>query len=409
MTGPGGPTSAGDGRVDNTADWLGRDQKAIAGVLPRITDLVAWSGEGSWITDVDGRRFLDFGSGIAVTNVGHCHPRIVEAVTEQAGRLIHTSVVTHHTPSILLAERLASLTPFFDDPQVFFSNSGAEAVDGAIKLARRTTGRRGIVAFSGAFHGRTMGATSLTTAKPIYQEGYGPLLPEVTITPYGEDAADRIDSSTAAVIVEPILGEGGYIVPPVDWLAYLRQACTDSGALLVFDEVQTGVARTGSMWAAQTLEVEPDVLLFAKGIASGFPLGGIIASRLLMEKWPTGAHGSTFGGNPVSCAAALATLDVIEEECLAKRAAELGELAMERLGKLAGNGKVVEVRGRGLMIGVETGSGEIAATAQARCLDDGLIVLNCGPRSHVLRLVPPLNISDDDFDQGLGTLEAALA
>jgi len=392
-----------------TAEWLGRDQESLASVLPRITDLVAWSGEGSWITDVDGRRFLDFGSGIAVTNVGHCHPRVINAVTEQASRLIHTSVVTHHTPSILLAERLGSLTPFFNDPQVFFSNSGAEAVDGAIKLARRTTGRRGIVAFSGAFHGRTMGATSLTTAKPIYQEGYGPLLPEVTITPYGEDAADKIDSSTAAVIVEPILGEGGYIVPPSDWLAYLRQACDDTGALLVFDEVQTGIARTGSMWAAQTLGVVPDVLLFAKGIASGFPLGGIIAPRQLMDKWPTGAHGTTFGGNPVSCAAALATLAVIEEEGLAERAATLGGRAMARLGKLTGNSKVVDVRGRGLMIGVETISGEIAAAAQAHCLDEGLIVLNCGPRSHVLRLVPPLNISDEDFEQGVGSLETALA
>ncbi len=399
MNGPGG----------DSKEWLGRDDAAIASVLPRITDLVAWSGEGSWLTDVDGRRFLDFGSGIAVTNIGHCHPRVVEAVTEQAGRLIHTSVVTHHTPSILLAERLRELTPFFTDAQVFFSNSGAEAVDGAIKLARRTTGRRGIVAFSGAFHGRTMGATSLTTAKPIYQEGYGPLLPEVTISPYGEELSDKIDSSTAAVIVEPILGEGGYIVPPADWLGYLRTVCNETGALLIFDEVQTGVARTGSMWAAQTLGVDPDVLLFAKGIASGFPLGGIIAPRSVMEKWPTGAHGSTFGGNPVSCAAALATLEVIEQEGLAARAGQLGELAVERLAKLAGNGQVVDVRGRGLMIGVETVSGEVAAAAQDKCLADDLIILNCGPRSHVLRLVPPLNISDDDFEKGLSSLESALS
>lgn len=391
-----------------TEAWLARDAEAIAGVLPRITDLVAQSGEGSWLIDVDGRRYLDFGSGIAVTNVGHCHPKVVAAVTEQVGRLIHTSVVTHHPPSILLAERLREAAPFIDEAQVFFSNSGAEAVDGAIKMARRVTGRRGIVGFQGAFHGRTMGATSLTTAKPIYQEGYGPLLPEVSISGYGEEAGDTIDGSTAAVIVEPILGEGGYVVPPADWLAYLRQRCDETGALLVFDEVQTGVGRTGSMWASQTMGVNPDVLLFAKGIASGFPLGGIIAGRELMERWPTGGHGSTFGGNPVSCIAALATLDVIEEEGLIARSADLGARALERLSPLAGNGKVVEVRGRGLMVGVETAGKEVAAAAQAQCLDRSMIVLNCGPQSHVLRLVPPLNISDEDFETGLATLEEAL-
>lgn len=397
---PGGPETEG---------WLDRDERAIAGVLPRITGIVAASGEGSWITDVDGRRYLDFSSGIAVTNVGHCHPRVVAAIREQADTLIHTSVVMHHQPSVLLAERLAALTPFLDEPQVFFSNSGAEAVDGAIKLARRVTERRGIVGFSGAFHGRTMGATSLTTAKPIYQEGYGPLLPEVTIAPYGEDAGDRIDSATAAVIVEPILGEGGYIVPPPDWLSYLRSRCDETGALLVFDEVQSGIGRTGSMWAAETLGVTPDVVLFAKGIASGMPLGGIIAGRSVMERWPTGAHGSTFGGNPVACSAALATLDVIAEEGLVARAKELGDRAMEALKKLVGQGTVVDVRGAGLMIGVETPDGETAAEAQERCLADSMIVLNCGPRSHVLRLVPPLNISDADFDLGLEILLRALS
>lgn len=396
---PGGPETEG---------WLARDDDVIAGVLPRITGIVTASGAGSWITDVDGRRYLDFSSGIAVTNVGHCHPRVVEAIREQAGRLIHTSVVTHHQPSIVLAERLAALTPFIESPQVFFSNSGAEAVDGSIKLARRVTGRRGIVGFSGAFHGRTMGATSLTTAKPIYQEGYGPLLPEVTISPYGEEAGDRIDGATAAVIVEPILGEGGYIVPPLDWLAYLRSRCDETGALLVFDEVQSGVGRTGSMWAGQTLGVRPDVVLFAKGIASGLPLGGIIAGRAVMERWPTGAHGSTFGGNPVACAAALATLDIIADEGLVERARVLGARAIGVLRPLAGQGKVVDVRGAGLMLGVETPDGEAAAKVQEHCLTESMVVLNCGPRSHVLRLVPPLNISDEDFDLGLSILQGAL-
>jgi len=391
-----------------TDAWLARDTKAIAGVLPRITGIVTASGEGSWITDVDGRRYLDFASGIAVTNVGHCHPRVVEAIREQAGRLIHTSVVTHNEPSIALAERLAGLTPFIDQPQVFFSNSGAEAVDGSIKLGRRVTGRRGIVGFSGAFHGRTMGATSLTTAKPIYQEGYGPLLPEVTIAPYGQDAGDAIDGATAAVIVEPILGEGGYIVPPVDWLAYLRSRCDDTGALLVFDEVQSGIGRTGSMWAAETLGVSPDVVLFAKGIASGMPLGGIIAGRSVMDKWPTGAHGSTFGGNPIACAAALATLDVIADDGLVARAKLLGQRAMTRLRPLVGQGNVIDVRGAGLMIGVETPDGDAAAKVQEHCLTESMVVLNCGPRSQVLRLVPALNISDANFDLGLSILEGAL-
>ena len=391
-----------------TEGWLDRDERALAGVLPRITGIVAASGEGSWVTDVDGRRYLDFSSGIAVTNVGHCHPRVVAAIREQAGRLIHTSVVMHHEPSVVLAERLGTLTPFIEAPQVFFSNSGAEAVDGSIKLARRVTGRRGIVGFSGAFHGRTMGATSLTTAKPIYQEGYGPLLPEVTISPYGEDAGDSIDGSTGAVIVEPILGEGGYVVPPADWLAYLRARCDETGALLVFDEVQSGIGRTGSMWAAETLGVRPDVVLFAKGIASGMPLGGIIGGRALMDLWPTGAHGSTFGGNPVACAAALATLDVIAEEGLVERAKNLGARAMDVLRPLAGTGKVVDVRGAGLMIGVETPDGDTAAKVQEQCLTESMVVLNCGPRSHVLRLVPPLNISDEDFDLGLSILQTAL-
>lgn len=249
----------------------------------------------------------------------------------------------------------------------------------------------------------------MTTAKPIYQEGYGPLLPEVTIAPYGEDAGDRIDGGTAAVIVEPILGEGGYIVPPADWLSYLRSRCDETGALLVFDEVQSGIGRTGSMWAAETLGVTPDVVLFAKGIASGMPLGGIIAGRNRMERWPTGAHGSTFGGNPVACAAALATLEVIAEEGLVGRARQLGERAMKELGALVGRGTVVDVRGAGLMIGVETPDGDAAAKAQERCLADSLVVLNCGPRSHVLRLVPPLNISDADFDLGLEILVRALS
>ncbi len=396
-----------------SAQWLARDEAALAGVLPRITDVVAVRGEGSWLWDADGRRYLDFGSGIAVTNTGHCHPKVVAAIAAQAATLIHTSVVAHPTGMIRLAERLAGLVPFMAEPQVFFCNSGAEAVDGSLKLARKITGKPGVIAFRRAFHGRTLAATSLTTAKGKYREGYEPLLPAVTIAPYGDlDGLDELlalqapGGNVGAMIVEPVLGEGGYVVPPPGWLAGLRERCDRYGVLLIFDEVQTGVGRTGRPFAAETFGVTPDVLLFAKGIASGLPLGGIIAPRDLMDRWPTGAHGSTFGGNPVSCAAALATLDVLEAEGCYERARRLGRLALERLGAVPGP---VDVRGVGLMVGVELSDKAAAEAVQARCLDDGLIVLLCGPNENVLRLIPPLTITDDEFEHGLGILVAALA
>ena len=396
----------------SSAEWLARDEAALAGVLPRITDVVAVRGDGPWLWDADGRRYLDFGSGIAVTNTGHCHPKVVAAITAQAATLIHTSVVAHPTGMIRLAERLAALVPYLDEAQVFFCNSGAEAVDGSLKLARKVTGKPGVIAFRRAFHGRTLAATSLTTAKGKYREGYEPLLGAVTIAPYGDlDALDELMALQApaanlgAMIVEPVLGEGGYVVPPPGWLAGLRERCDEHGILLIFDEVQTGVGRTGRPFAAETLGVVPDVILFAKGIASGLPLGGIIAPRRLMDRWPTGAHGSTFGGNPVSCAAALATLDVLDEEGCYERARRLGMRAVERLGACAAP---VDVRGVGLMIGVELADKDSAEAVQARCLDDGLIVLLCGPGENVLRLIPPLTITDDELDHGLTTLLAAL-
>ena len=395
----------------SAAEWLERDRAALAGVLPRVTDVVAVRGQGSWLYDAHGRRYLDFGSGIAVNQTGHCHPKVVAAIAAQAATLIHTSVVTHHPRSIELAERLGALTPFVDDPQVFFCNSGAEAVDGALKLARRATGRGGVIAFRGAFHGRTLAATSLTTAKAMYQEGYQPLLPGVSVAPYGTDLAafdELLGDHVGAVIVEPVLGEGGYVVPPAEWLRGLRERCDGDTRLLIFDEVQCGMGRTGRPFAAETFGVAPDVVLFAKGVASGLPLGGIIAGRALMERWPTGAHGSTFGGNPLSCAAALATLDVLEEERCYERARVLGGRALAELSAVPSAG-VVEVRGVGLMIGVELTDKPTAASVQARCLAGGLIVLVCGPGENVLRLIPPLTISDDDFTLGLAILSHALA
>lgn len=389
--------------ADTSADWLARDASALSGVLKRATDIVAASAEGSWIIDADGRRYLDFTSGIAVANVGHSHPRVVAAAIRQLATLIHVSVVAHHTPAIRLAERIAASSPFLDDPQVFFCNSGAEAVDGALKLARRVTSRPGIVAFDGAFHGRTMAATSLTSSKRAYRCGYEPLLEPVYTAPYDSDPGvlDEIlaGGNVGAVVVEPVLGEGGYIVPSVAWLRAVRTACDRHAALLIFDEVQTGVGRTGRMWASQTFGVAPDIFLFAKAIASGLPLGGIVAPRSVMDGWPRGAHGSTFGGNPVACAAALATLDVIEEQELPARARMLGN---EILRALPGS------RGVGLMVGLDLGARERCAAVRAHCLHEGLLVIPCGPDDEVVRICPPLTIGESELREGLDILTTAV-
>ena len=413
-----------------TSAWLARYDRAVAPVVPGYFDVVADHAEGSWITDVDGRRYLDLGSGIAVTNVGHRHPHVTAAIHEQVDRLLHTSVVVKHQPYIRAAESVAGLAPFLDDPQVFFCNTGAEAVDGAIKLARRVTGRPGTVAFRRAFHGRTVAATSLTTAKASYQEGYQPLLPQVHLAPYcipGATSPHASDEETvtaaladldavleaadpasvALMIVEPVLGEGGYVVPPVAWLRGLRERCDAHGILLVFDEVQCGFGRTGRPFAAETFGVAPDVVLFAKGVASGLPLAGLIAGAALMARWPKGAHGTTFGGNPLSCAAAVATIEVLESEGLYQRALEIGARTMDHLRSLE-LPVVVEVRGIGAMIGVELRDKEAAEAVQAGCLADGVIVLTCGPEGNVLRLIPPLTITDTELDHGLDVLQTVL-
>ena len=416
----------------STAAWLARDERALAGVLSRSFDIVAVEGQGTWLTDIEGRRFLDLTMGIAVNNVGHCHPRVVAAAEAQLRRLMHTSVTVHHQGNVELAERLGLLCPFFVEPQVFFCNTGAEAVDGAIKLARRTTGRPGVVAFRGAFHGRTLGAVSLTTAKAKYREGYEPLLGAVTVAPYAyplryggdEDVAaraalDALDellalqsppTSIGAMVVEPVLGEGGYVVPPVAWLQGLRDRCDCHGILLVFDEVQTGMGRTGRPFAAETFGVRPDVVLFAKGVASGLPLGGIIAERAVLERWPTATHGSTFGGNPVSCAAALATLDVLADGDLYARCRIAGDRLRAEIVEQAGTRPgVLEVRGVGLMIGIELVSAAMAGAVQRACLDEGLLVLTCGPAENVIRLIPPLTITDHELKLAVSILGGALA
>jgi 4-aminobutyrate aminotransferase len=420
-----------DGGGQVTEAWLDRGRAAVAPVLPSYFDLVVERAEGSWITDVEGRRHLDLGCGIGVTNVGHRHPRVQAAVAAQLDRVWHTSVVVRHQGYIELAERIGALCPFFTEPRTFLCNTGAEAVDGAIKLARRVTGRPGIVAFRQAFHGRTLGATSLTTAKGSYRAGYEPLLPSVHVAPYclpgpagsglppaeaAEAALAELDrildlqappAGVAAMVVEPVLGEGGYVAPPVAWLEGLRARCDRHGILLVFDEVQCGMGRTGNPFAAETFGVTPDVVLFAKGVASGLPLGGIVAPAAVMDRWPKGAHGSTFGGNPLSCAAALATLDVLEDEGCYDRATQIGAMVRERLAPLVGS-SVVEVRGVGAMIGVQLADAGTASEVQQRCLQAAVIVLTCGPRAEVLRLIPPLTITDDELAHGLDVLITAL-
>ncbi len=412
-------------------DWLERDEAVLATVLARVTDIMALSGEGSWIIDVDGNRWLDFASGIGVTSLGHCHPRVVEAIEEQAHQLIHTSVVAHHTPKIVLAEKLGKLAPFFSEPQMFFCNSGAEAVDGCLKLARQSTGKAGVIGFRRAFHGRTLMATSLTTAKTTFRDGYEPFMPQVTIAPYaypllygGEAEATQtalreldeilalqaLPSSVGAMIVEPVLGEGGYVVPPRAWLEGLRERCDEHGILLVFDEVQCGMGRTGRAFAAETFGVTPDILLFGKAIASGMPLAGIMAPRDIFRKWPHKTHGTTFGGNPLSCVAASATIDVMVEEDLFARARELGAKILTELKTAAsGNKKVREVRGIGLMIGIEMIDADAADSLYFSCLDAGLIVLTCGPDNQVVRLIPPLTLSDTDLNTALDILRSGLA
>lgn len=401
--------------------WLQRDKASKSGVLPIYFDIFAATGEGSWLVDVDGTRYLDMTSGIAVTSVGHCNPDVVAAIEKQARSLLHTSVVTRNTVTVEVAEQLQRAARYFNHPQVFFCNSGAEAVDGALKLARIVTRKPGIIAFRRAFHGRTMAATSLTTANGKYRSGYEPLIPSVHIAPYCTDgdyerALAELDdilslqapeSNVGAMIVEPVLGEGGYVVPPVEWLRGLRDRATRHGIMLIFDEVQAGIGRTGKMFAAETFGVTPDVTLFAKGVANGMPLGGIIAPKETMDKWPNGAHGTTFGGNPVSCAAAKATLNIINQPDFLQAVTDKGVRALEMF-RAVDSSHVKDVRGVGLMIGVELVDGLIADRVQQRCFDNGVLILICGAEHNVIRLVPPLTISNEELEQGINAVIEAI-
>jgi 4-aminobutyrate aminotransferase len=399
---------------------------------------VAKSGRGIRVTDVDGNEFLDFAAGIAVNSTGHCHPEVVKAIQNQAAELIHISGTDFYYEHMTdLAERLSAIAPMPGPHKFYYGNSGAEAVECALKIARYHTGRQNIISFFGAFHGRTMGALSLTGSKPQQKRRFAPLVPGVTHVRYpytyrgttggpAEQEAFALDCAryiedklfktilppeeVAAIILEPIQGEGGYVVAPDNFLQEIRRICDRHGILLIVDEVQSGAGRTGKWWAIEHSGVQPDIVCIAKGIASGMPLG-ICMTRAEIMNWVPGSHASTFGGNPVCIAAALATLDILEREGM-KNAATVGEKMLERLRPWVAKHPIVgEIRGRGLMIGVEivqdqksrTPAGPLRDKIVDLAFERGLLILGCGETS--LRLCPPLIVNQREADVALDILE----
>jgi 4-aminobutyrate aminotransferase len=406
------------------AELIARDAKAMSPSFTRAYPFVMERGEGCWVTDVDGNRFLDFTAGIAVVSTGHSHPRVVAAIEEQARRFLHMSGTDfYYRSEIELAERLEARILPGTPAKVFFTNSGAEAIEGAMKLARYATGRPSYIAFIGAFHGRTFGALSLTASKASQRRRFAPLLSSVFHAPFpsaarGVSTDDTIahleevfntvapPESVAAVFVEPIQGEGGYLVPPDDFLPRLRELTARNGILLVVDEVQSGMGRTGRLLAVEHWDVEPDVVCLAKGIASGLPLGAFIA-RAEQMSWPPGSHGSTFGGNPLACAAALATLDLLEEG-LIENAARVGAQMQDGLREIAAtHAEITDVRGMGLMLAIELQTADQAGKLVQAAFERGLLLLTAGSRA--VRICPPLVLDSDEAATGLEIISAALA
>jgi 4-aminobutyrate aminotransferase len=415
-----------------------RDRSVLSPSYTRDYPLVASRGEGAIVEDVDGNRFLDFNAGIAVVSTGHCHPQVVAAIKNQAERLIHMSGTDFYYENMVeLGEKLAAIAPGGVARRVYFGNSGAEAIEAAMKLARYHTGRDKFIAFRGAFHGRTLGALSLTGSKVVQRKGFGPLVPGVFHAQF-PDAYRRPEGTTpedhavncvraieelfrtilpaeevAAIVLEPIQGEGGYVVPPKVFFEELARLASKHGILLVFDEIQSGMGRTGKMWAADHFGVTPDILTVAKGIASGMPLSAMV-SRAEVMNWGPGAHASTFGGNPVAVAAALATIELLERE-LTANAARIGGHILDRLRSWPAKFKNVgDVRGLGLMIGIEMVRDQITKERApelrdrlvAMAFERGLLVLGAG--RNVLRLCPPLIVSRDQADFAVDTLEECL-
>jgi 4-aminobutyrate aminotransferase len=392
-----------------------RDRNSTATCYLKEYPLVVSRGRGAMVEDVDGNRFLDFMAGIAVAATGHSHPTVVAAIQDAAAKFLHICGGDFYYESFAaLPERLAKLAPGKDQKRVFLTNSGTEAVEGALKLSRHSTRRTAIIAFEGSFHGRTYGSLSLTASKTTQRSGFGPFLPEVYHAPYGD--ADFIEQrlftrrldprDVAAIVVEPIQGEGGYIVPPPGFLRQLRAICDKHGILLVMDEVQSGIGRTGRMWACEHEDIVPDILLAAKGLASGMPLGAIIARADIM-KWQPGAHGSTFGGNPVCCAAALATLDLVEGGFMAN-ARTMGETLMAESKRLAARHEsIVDVRGRGLMMGLELNDPALVKRVVLGAFQKGVLLLGAGKSA--IRFAPPLMIDDEDVRIALTTIDELLS
>lgn len=395
-------------------------------------------GRGTVVTSVDGRRFLDFTSGLAVLNLGHNHPKVMEAVQRQLKRHVHAGAICCSQTTVAAAEELVSIAPDGLD-MLFFGNSGTEAVEDALKLARYTTGRQSIIACTGGFHGRTMGALSLTSNSSACRRGYQPLLPSVYHVNYpacftcqcglnpeacGGRCLEEIErlfqcqvppEEVCAMVVEPFLGEGGYNAAPESYLKGLRRICDEYGILLIFDEVQSGVGRTGRWFCCEHAGVRPDIVTVANAVASGFPLGAVVASTELLRQWDLPAHGSTLGGNPVSCAAAVATLKVIREEGLLEAARVAGSRMLSFLQELAAqNPRVGEVRGMGCMIGVEFvdeaggADGTLCEELIDKCLGKGLILIGCGLKRNVVRLIPPLNVTDGELGEGMAILADVL-
>ncbi|MFG6150637.1 aspartate aminotransferase family protein [Halobacillus sp. B23F22_1] len=408
----------------------------ISPVWPQFTGLEIEYGKGIYLYDIDGKKYLDFTSGIGVTNTGHCHDRVVRTIQNQAERLIHgQSTVIYNQPMLKLASKINEITP----PQLncsFFTNSGSEAVESAIKLARHATNKTNIICFQGGYHGRSIGAMSVTTAKSIYRNKYQPLMAGVSVSPFPysyryqqeEDSLEdwcikeleyllKTQSSpdeTAAMILEPVLGEGGYVVPPKKFLQRIRDICDHYGILLIFDEVQSGFGRTGEFFAFEHFDVQPDILVVAKGLASGLPLSGIVSSRELMEEWIPGSHGGTYGPNPVAASAAIETIKIIEEEKLVENSASLGRVLLKSLYKLKNEYPFIgEVRGLGLMVGCEfsshhPSSSKIAEEVRKKCLEQGLILLTCGSDNQVIRWIPPLTLDENSLERALKIFENAL-
>ena len=420
--------------VENIGNYLAPSMAKDHPNLPVV------KAEGCYYYGADGRKYLDFTSGIAVENVGHRHPKVVQAIKDSADHLIHgpSGVIMYESILKLAAELQKILPPKLDS--FFFANSGTEAIEGALKLAKYTSKRPYVVSFTGCFHGRSIGALSVTTSKSAYRKHLQPswlayqlpyALPEYL--PEGEDPEvffpkklerdvqnlfnhQVTPEEVACIIIEPVLGEGGYIIPPKAWLQKIREICDRHGILLIFDEVQTGFGRTGNWFASQTFDVKPDIMAVAKGIAAGLPLSATIASKELMDQWPLGSHGTTFGGNPIACSAALASLDIIKEEGLLENTKLMGEYAINRLLEMKKEFPIIrDVRGVGLMIGIElcnpeTGEpdGNAVMNVLDACLEGGVLFYLCGNSGEVIRMIPPLTITKEQIDDGLDILETVL-